>query len=1101
MRRHKARRYYLPVVAGLIFTLVGLGCGGNIGDNALSPGQTDFVNNEPGNGYGSPGAFNGAEDRGAGGAMAPSGQADSNAKGAEPPNGRTGDVEEADIYRIDNNRLFYLNTYRGFVVYDLNDPKNPRRVGRLPVFGYPVEMFVKGDTIYALLRDALYLTQDKGKLKFERHNVSQLVTIDVSDLSKPRVLKKVDIIGQLREGVSRKIEDTIYVVSYVPQSYYWGWGYNRNQDQKEQAHVYSFNVADAKNPALVDKLKLFEGGSIQLQDKTTGSYYTRSFNGVSISATSNALMVVENWYSYGRQSSGGNGCSSYQSNQDATVSIVNISDPSGKISVHTKFQTKGHLTDQFKQTYIYDDATKTGTYYGIFARREWGGSNCNWQSQIQNTIESWDVSDGKNPQRLSELAFGKPNETVRGSTFDPERKVAFAITAQQIDPLYVISFADRTKLKVLSEIDGLSGDMNVFRFIDNKKFLMGIGRDTTDTCSGFQKDGERRGTNVAVSIIDVRDLNNIKLVQRQCVAVQNASWVSSGVNNNLDQAHKMIGMFSDGRVNAVTVPVYYYVKNEDNPSWWYYRYETAIGVMTWDTSKYDPNKSHTEQTVLQNYGTIIHHNGQVRRSIVFTHKGQSDRRMVVNLSDTHISIADIEDLDHPQVLSTVELAPYYSQLYKFGQYLVEQVTSGAYGYEARTEFRVKRAGADLESRSVVARFSVGQVQRAIKHGDNLVLFRTVQENNNQPYYYRTSTEVLVYDLSDPAAPRRAGSVKLTGSILPYYYYWCGVGGFWGGYWFDDNSRNWVSTKTGITFLSYFYDYQKGTSSRRLYFLDLQNNQAPAVTNYALTTAQSWSFLGLAPDPVEPTAFYLTYRTHIGQNKIGNTTFSVFKYYAQRWGRRGGKWTGLESINLPGRLIRTWATKQGQRMFLAHDYTYRPYVNPNNPQYTSWQPDFRLSLLRETQLLGQPVAELLDWHNFADFYLKDLVIDGDKIFVNAHRSYSYAQKNNLQWYDLSDHLVFFDTSLGKLAKKYSEATGTYNVRLMGTYRNRLFLNLPGDGVLVVDASNPSVPVGKQFVRTLGWASHIEFAGDTAFVASGNFGIYELQLDSPLVIANN
>ena len=123
------------------------------------------------------------------------------------------------------------------------------------------------------------------------------------------------------------------------------------------------------------------------------------------------------------------------------------------------------------------------------------------------------------------------------------------------------------------------------------------------------------------------------------------------------------------------------------------------------------------------------------------------------------------------------------------------------------------------------------------------------------------------------------------------------------------------------------------------------------------------------------------------------------------------------------------------------------------------------------------------------------------FRDDGRSYSYAQKNNLQWYDLSDHLVFFDTSLGKLAKKYSEATGTYNVRLMGTYRNRLFLNLPGDGVLVVDASNPSAPVGKQFVRTLGWASHIEFAGDTAFVASGNFGIYELQLDSPLVIANN
>ena len=48
---------------------------------------------------------------------------------------------------------------------------------------------------------------------------SQLVTIDVADPSNPRVLSTTDIIGQLREGVSRKIENTIYVVSYIAQGY------------------------------------------------------------------------------------------------------------------------------------------------------------------------------------------------------------------------------------------------------------------------------------------------------------------------------------------------------------------------------------------------------------------------------------------------------------------------------------------------------------------------------------------------------------------------------------------------------------------------------------------------------------------------------------------------------------------------------------------------------------------------------------------------------------------------------------------------------------------------------------------------------------------
>ena len=38
------------------------------------------------------------------------------------PSGRTGTVQEADIYRIDNDRLFYFKTYRGLIIYDLTDP-------------------------------------------------------------------------------------------------------------------------------------------------------------------------------------------------------------------------------------------------------------------------------------------------------------------------------------------------------------------------------------------------------------------------------------------------------------------------------------------------------------------------------------------------------------------------------------------------------------------------------------------------------------------------------------------------------------------------------------------------------------------------------------------------------------------------------------------------------------------------------------------------------------------------------------------------------------------------------------------------------------------
>src|SRR5262249_8632616 len=169
-------------------------------------------------------------------------------------------------------------------------------------YGYPVEMYVDGNLVYALIRDAMYLTQDAAGAKYAKHDVSQLLAIDVSDLAHPKLIKTIDIIGQLREGVSRKIDDTIYVVSYIPGGYYgwwwWDWGwYGQIDTTKEQAWVYSFNVQNPSDPQLVDKLKIFEGGSYQASGDGTST--SRWFQGVAISATANTLHVVQNWQTYG----------------------------------------------------------------------------------------------------------------------------------------------------------------------------------------------------------------------------------------------------------------------------------------------------------------------------------------------------------------------------------------------------------------------------------------------------------------------------------------------------------------------------------------------------------------------------------------------------------------------------------------------------------------------------------------------------------------------------------------------------------------------------------------------------------------------------------
>jgi len=1086
-------------------------------DNPLHPGQTEFVNTEPnGSSYGGRGGLLGAED---GDWANKSG--DSEAPGA-PPQGRTGEVEEADIYKVHDNKLFYLNTYRGFLIYDLADTKNPVPISRLPVYGYPIEMFIQNNTVYALIRDALYLTQVKGKLQFKRHNVSQLVAIDISDPKNPKILQSVDIIGELREGVSRKIEDTVYVVSYLSRYYYWGWSYGYgSQSQNEQAWVYSFNVADPKNLKLVDQLKVFEGGGYSVNDPNYKSYESRYFQDVTISATSNALMVVENWQTYGYVSGSKYTCGKSTSQQQAIVSIIDISDPQGQIHLHTNFETYGRLGDQFKQTYVFDPKTNKGTYLGIFSRREWSSQNCTGSSLVKNTLESWDVTDGNNPQRLDALAFGKPNETVRGSTFDPDRSVAFAITAENVDPLYALSFANPSQLAVLSEVDGLSGDMNVFRFIEDKKFLVAIGRDNSSTCTGFGSPTTGWSTNVAVSVIDVQNLNNIGLVQRQCVAVKNASWVSSELNWNLDQAHKMIGMHSDSSANVITVPVYYRKQTKDG--WWWYGYETAVGLMTWDLAKYDPAKSPAEQQVLQNFGTIIHPKGQVKRSIVFTHKGATDRRKVINLSTTHVSISDIQDLSNPQSDAMIEVAPYKAELYRFHkggvEYLVEHVRPEPHYYyssdKLASEFRVKpvSAGAVVDQIPAVAMFTVANVERVVPFKDNLLVFRRVPEQKANKYgnkYYEWKPEVLVFSMADPQSPKQIATLKPPEWFPSYYYYdwyWFGPWGYWGGYWFyyyGYNTNSFVVTDKGLLFLTYSYDSKTSSNVRKLAFLDLTDPAKPSVKDYTLSSSSSWTFYGLVADPpaattdpTHPDGFYLTYKIKVGTTTIGDDTLTQYKYYAQRWSWGAGGWVAGPAVNLPGRLMKTWQSGS-QRLFLTHDYTYKKVYLPDH-KYPTWKYTFRINMLRETSPWGQPLAELLDTHSFNGFYLQDAVLDGNKLFVNARPDYYSQQVQEIPWYEVSDQLMIFDLSKLTLSQTYSEPTGTYQVRMMGTHNGKLFLNLPGDGILAVDVSDPYKPVGQQFLRTLGWATHLEFANDTAYVSSGYFGTYQMSLSSPPALA--
>lgn len=1079
------------------------------------------------------------------------------------PGGRVADVQEADVYRVVDGKLYLLNTYRGFLVYDISDPKKPARLSHLPVYGYPVEMFVENNTVYALLSDALYLTKVGGEMQFQRRNSSQIVTIDISDPANPKLLQAQDLAGQLREGVSRKIENTIYVVSYQPEGYwYYGWGPQTGALPQEEAWVYSFDVSTPSNLKQVGKLKVFEGGSTNTYDEKTGESHGRSSNGVTLSATSNAIMVVQNWYTYDSvpgkavNTSGTDGgvtyytCGSYKSDQDSVVSVVDVSDPAGTIQVAATFATQGALTDQFKQTYVFDAQANTGTYLGIFARNIWSGTDCNYTQQTQNTLVSWNIVGDGTAKQLSAIDFGKPNETVRGSYFDPDRKVAFAITARSMDPMYAISFADRSNLKILSSIDGLSGDMDLFRPVEGGQYLLAVGRDIGSACAtyvpGKGDAGVASTSQISVSLIDVRDLTNIRLVQRKCLDVAGAGWVSSNVTWNLDQAHKMIGLDTSGPVSVLTVPVSYYLQDSSKSDWYWYRYETAVGILSWDISKYDDKLPPEQQSVITTHGHFVHPNGEVNRSVIYS-QGAGKREML-NISDMYLSFANIQNLDSPVLDSVVEVATGDQAVFRFGDYVVVQVALPSNDYsQGGYEFRVKKAGGEIDGSPTVASFIVGQVNQVLRHGNNLILLRPVQRPGRDSAGNATTiyaTQGLVYDLSNPIAPKALSTVDFPDDVSPYYAYYryyCGMG-YYGGYYFG-YGQSMVSLTDGIAFLATQVDYKTkpvtldgGTTQlqyvwtykHNLAFLDLRDPTHPTVSEMALdlpgASGNGAENATLVADSADPSGVYVSYRLQVGSQVDPQTQTTLYSYanYVQRWQRKDGAWTSEGAINIPGALVRSWANASGERIFLSRDDVY---TSLQQDGYWQWIDNVTLSLLKQVTVDGKVGALMLDSKSLAGMTPKSIVYDGDRIFVamsNSPYYYGYymmvdgpvgmatpgrasgggiAVDDSMADAvpgtpepDTSDRITILDASQGKLTPAYDAPTGLTNLDLMGVQQNKLFVNLQGDGILVVDVASASAPKAVSFYRTLGWASGIEFAGSSAYVPAYYYGTYRLDLNA-------
>jgi hypothetical protein len=228
------------------------------GDKDRSPGQTRFQSAPP---NGSRGGFG----AGAGGAPTDGASGSNQTPTPNAPSGaRT--VEETDLYRLEGNRLYYLNGYRGLMVFDVTNPDKPSLLGRSAIFGQPVDMIVRNGIAIVVVGDWFGRMDDGSPF-----HGSIVRGLDATDPTNIKVLGEAKLGGWVRDD--RVVGDVIYAVS---QDYGWWYGWDDGT-----------GVSSSNTPAVIVSSVSFANNAIT----QVGSVRFDGFSGV-FNVTPNSIMMA-----------------------------------------------------------------------------------------------------------------------------------------------------------------------------------------------------------------------------------------------------------------------------------------------------------------------------------------------------------------------------------------------------------------------------------------------------------------------------------------------------------------------------------------------------------------------------------------------------------------------------------------------------------------------------------------------------------------------------------------------------------------------------------------------------------------------------------------
>jgi hypothetical protein len=378
-------------------------------------------------------------------------------------------VVESDIWKRVGNEVFFFNQSRGLQVIDVSDPDAPQLRGAMPITSWGEDLYVLPASTHGVTWLALLARREC------QWDASEVLLVRVAG-GVPTLTDRLPLHGAVAE--SRLIGDVLVVASR-------GWTNftttnivsgrtNISYTSESLCWVSSFDLANPAQPR-------------------APSVLMRRTNPTAISATDQFVFLAAS--TEGRWEYDSQGRFTGYAPPTNTVTVIDVSDPTGVVTEAGAFRVAGRVADKFKMHLRGDSLAVVSQTDGRWEpgpviSNPWADNR--WRPPVV-TLETFSLTDPAQPTRQGLLSL-ITNESVFATRYDGDR--VYVVTFRQVDPLWIIDLANPAAPAIRGHLE-VPGFSTYIQPLGDRLLAMGV-----------------EGGRAAVSLFDVSNVAAPALVSK-----------------------------------------------------------------------------------------------------------------------------------------------------------------------------------------------------------------------------------------------------------------------------------------------------------------------------------------------------------------------------------------------------------------------------------------------------------------------------------------------------------------------------------------------------------------------------------------------------------